>query len=193
MTSPLPAAVAERLESIEALDPPAKKLGKLVRDTIPKGPVKDALSGTFMGHALHPLLTDIPIGTWTSAFLLDVFGGEGSDTDARRLIGTGLLATAPTLATGWNDWADAESADDGVRRAGILHASVNGGAIGLMAASLIARRRGATARGKLLTMAGLSLLRAGGWLGGGPSSWPGGGGHTPPLVQNPASWACSRL
>src|SRR4051794_19321848 len=70
MTSPLPAAVAERVESIEALDPPAKAIGKLVRDLIPAGPAKDALSGTWMGHALHPLLTDVPIGTFTSSLLL---------------------------------------------------------------------------------------------------------------------------
>ena len=44
---------------------------------MPDGPVKDALSGTWLGHALHPLLTDLPIGTWTSAVLLDWLGGQG--------------------------------------------------------------------------------------------------------------------
>ena len=54
---------------------PAKTIGKAVRDAVPAGPVKDALSGIWLGHALHPLLTDLPIGTWTSAVLLDWLGG----------------------------------------------------------------------------------------------------------------------
>lgn len=166
MTSPLPAAAAEAIESASVLDAPAKKIGEVVRDVLPAGPVKDALSGVWMGHALHPLLTDIPIGTWTSAFLLDLIGGEDSDRAARRLIGAGLAATAPTLASGWSDWADTELGDEGVRRAGLLHAAFNGGAVALMAASLAARHSGATGRGKLLTAAGLGLLGAGGWIGG---------------------------
>lgn len=163
MSRPAAAALGERLESVEALDAPAAKIGKVVRDAIPPGPVKDALSGTFMGHALHPLLTDIPIGTWTSAVLLDLVG---EDDAAAKLIGAGLLATAPTLATGWSDWADSEMGDPGVRRVGLMHAAVNGSAIALMAASLAARRKGNGGRGKLLSLAGASLLGAGGWLGG---------------------------
>jgi uncharacterized membrane protein len=163
MTSPLPAEVAERIESLEALDAPAKAIGKVVRDAIPDGPVKDGLSGTWMGHALHPLLTDVPIGTWTSSLLLDL---AGEDDAAQKLIGAGLAATLPTIITGWSDWADTEPASDGVRRAGILHAVTNGTAAALMAASYVARRSGNTGRGKLLSMAGLGLLGAGGWLGG---------------------------
>ncbi len=163
MTRPLAAAAGERLESIEALDPIASKIGGLVRSAIPPGAIKDALSGTFMGHALHPLLTDVPIGTWTSSVLLDLAGEEEA---AAKLIGAGLLATAPTLATGWSDWADSEMGDPGVRRVGLMHAAVNGTAIALMAASLAARRSGRAGRGKLLSLAGVSVLGAGGWLGG---------------------------
>src|SRR5919108_30564 len=66
------------IASLEALDEPARKVGKTVRDAVPAGPVKDALSGTWLGHALHPVLTDLPIGAWTSAVLLDWLGGEAS-------------------------------------------------------------------------------------------------------------------
>ena len=163
VTSPPAAALAERLESVEALDPVGSKIGKIVRDAIPGGPVKDALSGVFMGHALHPLLTDIPIGTFTSSLLLDLVG---EDEASRKLIVAGLLATPPTLITGWSDWADSEMGDPGVRRVGLMHAALNGTAITLMAASLVARRKGRTGRGKLLSLAGMSLMGGGGWLGG---------------------------
>src|SRR4051794_23560409 len=142
MTSPPSHAVSERIDALEVLDPPAQALAKQVRGLIPKGPVKDGLSGTWLGHALHPVLTDIPIGTFTSAALLDLIGGSQSAPAAERLIAVGLAAAPATLATGWNDWADAEPADAGVRRAGIVHASLNGAALALMAASLKARRSG---------------------------------------------------
>src|SRR3954467_11472873 len=139
---PLASSLADRLGATGAPDGPAEAVAKQIRNLIPAGPVKDALSGVWIGHALHPLLTDVPIGTWTSALLLDVLGGRESETAARRLIGAGLAATGPTLITGWNDWADAEPADDAVRRAGIVHASFNGGAVGLMAPGLVRRRAG---------------------------------------------------
>ena len=78
-TSPLN-ALAARLEAAEALDGPAAAIGRTVRGAIPEGPAKEALSGAWLGHALHPLLTDVPIGTWTSAVLLDFIGGR----DGRR-------------------------------------------------------------------------------------------------------------
>ena len=79
----------DRIAGLEPLDEPAKAVGKAVRDAVPAGPVKDALSGTWLGHALHPLLTDLPIGTWTSAVLLDWLGGERAEPAADRLIALG--------------------------------------------------------------------------------------------------------
>src|SRR5918994_6523804 len=85
----------EAITSLDALDRPAHAVGKAVRDTVPAGPVKDALSGTWLGHALHPLLTDLPIGTWTSALLLDWLGGKDGRRAADRLIALGIAFTAP--------------------------------------------------------------------------------------------------
>ncbi|MBV9804573.1 MAG: hypothetical protein JO130_15335, partial [Solirubrobacterales bacterium] len=47
------------IESAEVLDPVAKWAGNNVRSMVPSGPVKDALSGTWLGHAVHPMLTDV--------------------------------------------------------------------------------------------------------------------------------------
>jgi nitrite reductase/ring-hydroxylating ferredoxin subunit/uncharacterized membrane protein len=182
MTSPLPAAVAEAVESFDALDAPAKQIAKIVRDTIPDGPVKDGLSGTWMGHALHPLLTDIPIGAFTSALVLDLLG---EDAAARKLIGVGVAAVPATAITGWSDYADTEPASAGVRRAGILHAITNGTAAALMAASWVRRGNGG---GKLLSLAGMGLLGAGGWLGGHLSYAQGVGVDTTVFDAGPEEW-----
>jgi nitrite reductase/ring-hydroxylating ferredoxin subunit len=154
------------LEQAASLDPPAKVVGKYVRSLLGRGALKDALSGTWLGHALHPVLTDVPTGTWTSATILDVVGGADSGPAADRLIAIGLAAAIPTAVSGWSDWADSEPASDGVRRVGIVHAASNIAAVGLYAASLVARARGRRGRGVALGFAGAGALATGGLLGG---------------------------
>src|SRR4051795_1987624 len=117
--------LVETVESAEALDEPGKALGKAIRDTVPKGAVKDGLAGTWLGHALHPMLTDVVIGSFLSATLLDLLGGDDDGRAQERLIGVGIAAYGPTALTGLNDWADTEPVSDEVRRDGLVHATTN--------------------------------------------------------------------
>ena len=160
----------EALEALtdraQVLDAPADIISKWVRRTIPAGPVKDALSGSWLGHALHPLLTDVPIGLWTSALTLDWVGGRQGQAAADRLIGLGLAATVPTVVSGYSDWADSTVGNPAIKRVGLAHAVSNVTAATLFAASLGARRRGARGRGKLLGLAAGGALATGGFLGG---------------------------
>ena len=152
------------LAGLEALDPPAKKIAKKVRSLVKPQPLKDALSGSWLGHPLHPVLTDVTIGTFTSAVLLDLLGGKQSRPAAERLLALGLASTVPTVASGYSDWADNEVASDSVRRIGIVHAAANATAASLFAASLVARRRGGS--GRALALAGSATLVGSGYLGG---------------------------
>ncbi|MEA2151696.1 MAG: hypothetical protein QOD69_3526 [Solirubrobacteraceae bacterium] len=187
-TRPRAHALSEKLAELGALDGPAKAVGSKVRQLLPAGPVKDALSGTWLGHPLHPLLTDVPIGTWTSATILDLVGGESGRPAARRLIGVGLLAAGPTAWAGWSDWADSEVGDEEVRRIGIVHAAANGSAALLYGASLIARRRGAHATGVLLGLAGAGAMGAAGWLGGDLTYARGVGVDQTTFDSGPQDW-----
>ena len=153
------------MEGAEALDAPAKAIGKQVRNIFGPGPVRDALAGTWLGHSLHPLLTDMVVGAWTSASVLDLMG-EGDSPAVEKLIGIGIASYAPTAVTGTMDWADSEAVDDRVRRMGLVHAASNATALGFYAASLRARRRGSVGRGKALGFAGLAVMGLGGFLGG---------------------------
>jgi nitrite reductase/ring-hydroxylating ferredoxin subunit len=157
-------APVRKLASLAALDGPAKRIGKAIRNRVRPGPLKDALSGSWLGHALHPLLTDVTIGTFTSAVLLDWLGGEKSQPAAERLIAIGLASTVPTASSGASDWADTEVGSDAVRRIGVVHGVANATAASLFAASLVARRSGAG--GRLLALAGGGTLAASGYLGG---------------------------
>ena len=181
-------AAAESVGRVAAIDAPAKKLGKAVRNAIPKGPVKDAVSGTWLGHALHPLITDMVIGPWTSALILDAVGGEDSEKAADLLIGVGIAASVPTALTGANDWADTEVADDSIRRIGAVHGVLNTTALALFGASLAARRGGSRGRGKLLAAAGGALLAASGHLGGHLSYSQGVGVEQTAFDAGPEDW-----
>ncbi len=161
MTRPLIDAV----ENAEALDAIGKAAGKQVRSLV-KQPVKDALAGTWLGHALHPMLTDVVIGTFLSATLLDVVGGDEDGEAGAKLIGVGMAAYLPTALSGVSDWADTEPVDDGIRRAGLVHAWSNAGALALYALSRKARRNGNRGRARALSIAGAGALGAAGFLGG---------------------------
>src|SRR5215210_9406863 len=93
--SPLQPAI-DAVESAALLDAPGKKIAKTVRNTIKPGALKDALSGTWLGHAVHPMLTDVVIGSFTSATVLDVVGGDEDGKAAQRLIAVGIAAYGPT-------------------------------------------------------------------------------------------------
>jgi nitrite reductase/ring-hydroxylating ferredoxin subunit/uncharacterized membrane protein len=188
-TAPSPLhAVTQQVEGLEVLDEPGKAVGKTVRGALGPGPLKDALSGTWLGHALHPLLTDVVIGAWTSATILDLVGGRRAAPGAEKLVAIGLAAYGPTAATGVTDWSDSEPADPAIRRVGLVHAATNATAFGLYALSLRARRQGRRAAGTLLGLAGAGAMSAGGYLGAHMSYVQGVGVDQTRFDQGPEEW-----
>ena len=154
---------ALRLEQMRALDPWVERISHSAALLVKDKRVADVLHGRFMGHALHPLLTDVPIGTWASAFVLDFIGGKKSRPAATRLIGTGILAAVPTALTGLAEFAATN--DQEARRVGVVHAVGNNVALMLYVLSFRARRRGRHGSGVVLSLAGLGLVGATGFLG----------------------------
>jgi nitrite reductase/ring-hydroxylating ferredoxin subunit len=180
--------LVKRIEAADVLDPPAKIVGRTVRDLLSREPLKDVLSGSWLGHALHPMLTDVVIGSFMSATLLDLLGGDRSGAAQRRLITLGVVAYAPTALAGINDWADTETVDDGVRRAGFVHAGTNLVALTLYSISLRARSRGATRSGALFGALGAGVLAGGGYLGGHLSLTKGVGPNQTVFDPGPSDW-----
>jgi nitrite reductase/ring-hydroxylating ferredoxin subunit/uncharacterized membrane protein len=178
----------DAVEGAEALDGPGAAIGKQVRNIFGPGVVRDMLSGTWLGHALHPLLTDVVIGSWTSANVLDLLGGDDDGSAAEKLIAVGMAAYAPTAISGTVDWADGEAVDSRVRRVGLVHAASNATAFGLYTASLLARRRGDRGRGKALALAGAAVMSAGGFLGGHLSYTRGVGVNQTAFDEGPSDW-----
>jgi nitrite reductase/ring-hydroxylating ferredoxin subunit/uncharacterized membrane protein len=155
----LPDRVAAAVESLTPLDSIAEPLGRAVRTLVPHGKRKDALSGTWLGHPLHPLLTDVPVGAWTVAAVLDLVGSPAAD----KAIAIGLAAVPPTALTGASDWSDLQGES---RRVGVVHAAANTTAAVLYLLSLRARKRGRRGTGRALGYLGFAAVGAGGFLGG---------------------------
>jgi hypothetical protein len=152
-----------RLEEATALDRPVQALEPKIKAIFGTGARSSVLRGEWLGHAVHPLLTDVVLGTWTSATLLDLLGGRDFSAPAQRLIGIGLLAAGPTLWTGWAEWSAAGARD---KRVGLVHAVTNGVVVTVYAASWFARRRGRHGAGAGLAVAGAAVSGVGAYLGG---------------------------
>lgn len=153
----------KRLEDATALDAPVQTIEPYIKKVFGTGARGAVLRGDWLGHAVHPILTDLVVGTWTSASVLDWFGGEESASSAQKLIGAGLLGVAPTAWTGWAEWSDIGPRD---KRVGLVHAVTNGLAIGIYASSWVARQRGRHSTGATLALAGATVSGAGAYLGG---------------------------
>lgn len=124
---------------------------------------RSALHSDVLGHSLHPVLTDLTLGCWTSATLLDIVGGPASRHAAALLTSAGVAVAIPTAVAGAADWSEMTGSD---RRVGAVHALGTDIATFLFVGSLVARLRGRHVTGvRLGAVANLVMVGAG-FLGG---------------------------
>src|SRR5699024_1118260 len=64
--------LVDQIGQTKDLDTCSKPLSDVVSKATARDAVTNALSGTWLGHQLHPMLTDLPIGAWTMASALDI-------------------------------------------------------------------------------------------------------------------------
>jgi len=153
----------QRLEATDALDPLVRAVRPLAEALVADPARRDLLRGAALGHALHPPLTDLPIGFWTSALTLDLLGGRSARPAARRLVALGVLTAVPTAVTGWAEWSGLPERE---QRVGVVHAVSNVVALVGFAASWRARARGHHVRGQVIALAASGAVGVGGYLGG---------------------------
>lgn len=147
--------------------------------------VRNVLSGTYLGHPLHPMLTDVPLGAWTMSALLDVAGGHSAEGAADLLVRAGIAAALPTVASGLNDWSDTFGPE---ARVGLVHAAANTTALGLYVLSAMARTRGKRRRARQLGLVGLATVLVGGYLGGHLSFVKGVNVNRTAWEERPTTW-----
>ena len=175
-----------RLEQMDSLDQVAVPVQDAVKGILKAGdPLNEALSGTALGHPLHPPLTDVVIGAWTSAVALDIVGGRRGRRAADRLIALGVLSALPTATTGLNDWTTLYGP---TTRVGVVHGAGNLLATGLFGTSWLARKVGRRLLGKALALAGLGTITASGLLGGHLAYRRGVGVDHTTFLEAPSDW-----
>ncbi|HEX4061080.1 MAG TPA: Rieske 2Fe-2S domain-containing protein [Streptosporangiaceae bacterium] len=180
-----PVELAERIEHATALDDAAIALSRVVRKTLRRSGTADALHGVPLGQPAHPPLVRVPIGCWASATLLDLLPGTSKASGA--LIAAGIAGTVPAAAAGLADWSTLHREQ---QRVGLVHAASGATATALFSASLLARAAGYQRSGKLLSLGGLTVAGAGGYLGGHLAFRLGAGAsHAEPVAHlAPLGW-----
>lgn len=160
------------IEDQEWLEAPSETVAGAVSKilTQPGGqptPLSDFLNGVWLGHPLHPMLTDIPLGAWTMTLTLDGLGTmtrrPSFDVGADTALAVGLLGALASAVTGAAQWQYTVGRQ---RRLGFTHAALNLIATGLYGASLLCRLRGRRGIGKAIAGLGYGMVVVSGYIGG---------------------------
>lgn len=126
------------------------------------------------GHPVHPVLVAIPIGTWIASLVFDIIGFFADDpgvfvSGAMVLIGIGVVGALLAAVFGLMDLSNIAKGTR-AHRVGILHMSLNLGAVALFVVNFIVRLNSAhdevSVIGFVLSVAALVGVGISGWLGG---------------------------
>lgn len=129
--------------------------------------IRNFLNGTWLGEPLHVILTDVPIGAWTVAIMLDALdlirNRREFSLAADTSLAIGLLGAAGAAVAGTTDWSDV---DPPARHLGLIHGLLNVGVTALFTTSLILRKRKSRTGGRVSAALGYALLSVSAHLGG---------------------------
>ena len=164
------ATLSQRIvDAVPFLDRIADGVQPKVQEAVERGgtTVRNVLDGVWFGSPLHPALTDVPVGSWTSTLVfdgLDIATGKTAMRNAAdATLAVGIAGGFAAAAVGISDWRYLMG---GSRRMGTAHALLNAGGLALNTISLILRAGGRRNAGRLAFLAGYSLVGMGAHLGG---------------------------
>lgn len=169
MATELPLDVINRQEWLQPVSDALQKAVHSVYDSAGDAGrnVKNALHGVWLGHPLHAVVTDLPVGAWTTALVCDameeITGSQEFGRGADLAIGVGLAGAVIAAASGLTDWAET---DGRARKIGVTHGLLNIAAAGLYTASMVSRSKGDRAAGRGLSLLGYAIAFGSAWLGG---------------------------
>jgi uncharacterized membrane protein len=129
--------------------------------------LRNFLNGTWLGEPLHVVLTDVPVGAWTTAMIFDlldlILHRKEFASAADVSIGIGLAGAADAAITGATDWSDV---DPPARRLGLVHGLLNLGGTAIFATSLVLRRKKFRRSGFIVSALGYAVMGYAAHLGG---------------------------
>ena len=128
----------------------------------PIRPIKDLLNGRWLGHPLHAVLTDVPIGI---LFMVIVFDVVGQPTAADWALVVGVLTMAAAAVAGLADYTDT---DGTARTRATLHGTIMVVTLAIYLVSIGLRTAGPADRtaAVIVSIVGFLALSAGAFVGG---------------------------
>jgi nitrite reductase/ring-hydroxylating ferredoxin subunit/uncharacterized membrane protein len=157
---------------VEAL-PFLDEIGEAVQPEVQKAvnaggtTARNVLDGVWFEAPLHPVMTDVPIGSWTATLVfdgLDLATGKKPlqhAADASLVFGT--LGAFGAAVTGLSDW---RYLSGGSRKMGVAHGLLNTIGLVLSIVSLVQRATGRRNAGRLTFLTGYSISGMAAHLGG---------------------------
>ncbi len=134
---------------------------------VPGKKAKNFLNGVWLGHALHPIMTDIPVGCWTVALTLDLLSGADEKSDltagADAALGLGILGALGAAVTGMTDWSDTVGKE---RHTGLVHMLLNVGGLTAYSLSWLLRKKGQRKLAVAISTAAYGVTSFSAYLGG---------------------------
>lgn len=160
-------ALIERQGWLDTLADPCQRWLRSLRQRPRIARLQDLLHGTWLGHALHPALTDIPLGSWSTTVLLDcawlASGNESMGRAADLSLALGLTGAGVSVLSGLADWSATDATD---RRVGMAHGLLNAGAVLANLVSCGLRLTGKRRPGLVPSLLGYCLTLFSAYLGG---------------------------
>ena len=130
----------------------------------PMPAVRDFLNGRWIGHPLHALLTDVPIGILFLVLLFDV-AGQSLAVATKAMLLVGILAMLAAAVAGLADYSDT---DGTARERATLHGTLMLVTLGLYVVSFVLRQGQSPAwpAAIVFSLLGFGVLSAGAYVGG---------------------------
>jgi nitrite reductase/ring-hydroxylating ferredoxin subunit/uncharacterized membrane protein len=162
----------EILREVPSLQKQAYSISRGVHNWILSGgqarrQAADSLHGTWLGHPLHSVLTDMTIGAWVFSFVLDLLSLNSRSRSIQQSADTLLdLGNATATTTALAGLTDYSTIPDRAVTTGATHALLNTLVLGISLASALLRKKGKRGAGILLSSLSSSILLISAWLGG---------------------------
>lgn len=159
----LHARLFDRIDAMPWLGRWSQGLGAVagpVRTKLAPSGIVDLLHGRWLGHALHPALSDLPIGLWVGSVLLYLLG---LPTAGVALSIAGIVTALAAMVTGIADLLVADGHD---RRVGVLHGLLMTVALVIQIGSPVAYFLGAVVVAVILAVVSLVITVSSAYLGG---------------------------
>jgi nitrite reductase/ring-hydroxylating ferredoxin subunit/uncharacterized membrane protein len=165
-------AALDLINRQEWLDPLGDQLQKGIHGAFESGgeagqQIKNALHGTWLGHPVHAVITDVPLGAWTTAFVCDaaeqITGRKEFGQAADLAVAVGLGGAVLSAITGITDWSDT---DGRARKIGLIHGLMNLTGAALYTASMVSRKKQNRDAGRGFGFLGFAVAMGAAYLGG---------------------------